>query len=233
MEGSLVAYKVFTNGSVLNASEINDNLMNQSVAVFSNEAARTAAITSPVEGQMTYLEDVDRYDHWNGSSWISPFGLTLIGTNTFTNVASFQFNNVFTSQFQNYKIIANITAVSGDPLIISRFRTVSGDDTSSNYLFQTQTASGSSITAGRTTLTYLEVGFAGSSRATTLDLSVYRPNEVSPTGITSQNSGSASSNPLIFGMAGSFTSTTQFTGISIISGGSNITGTARIYGLRN
>ena len=57
MEGSLVAYKVFTNGSTLQASELNDNLMKQSVAVFSNAAARTAAITSPVEGQMTYLED--------------------------------------------------------------------------------------------------------------------------------------------------------------------------------
>jgi hypothetical protein len=70
MEGSLVAYKVFTNGSVLNASEINDNLMNQSVAVFSNAAARSAAITSPVEGQVTYLEDSNSYQYWNGS-WFS------------------------------------------------------------------------------------------------------------------------------------------------------------------
>jgi hypothetical protein len=70
MEGSLVAYKVFTNGSVLNASEINDNLMNQSVIVFSNAAARTAAITSPVEGQITWLEDVDRYETYSGSAWV-------------------------------------------------------------------------------------------------------------------------------------------------------------------
>jgi len=65
-----VAYKVFTNGSVLNASEINDNLMNQSVIVFSNAAARTAAITSPVEGQITWLEDVDRYESYSGSAWV-------------------------------------------------------------------------------------------------------------------------------------------------------------------
>ena len=65
-----MAYKVFTNGSVLNASEINENLMRQSVAVFSNAAARTAAITSPVEGQLTYLEDVDRYESYVSSSWV-------------------------------------------------------------------------------------------------------------------------------------------------------------------
>jgi hypothetical protein len=72
MEGSLVAYKVFTNGSVLNASEINDNLMNQSVMVFSNSTARAAALTAPVEGMLTWLEDVNRYEYRNGAgAWVS------------------------------------------------------------------------------------------------------------------------------------------------------------------
>jgi hypothetical protein len=65
-----MAYKVFTNGSVLNASEINENLMNQAIAVFSNASARTAAITSPVEGQLTYLEDTAAYESFDGSSWV-------------------------------------------------------------------------------------------------------------------------------------------------------------------
>ena len=73
MEGSLVAYKVFTNGSVLNASEINDNLMNQSVMVFSNSTARSAAIPSPIEGMLTYLEDTGLYESYDGSSFV-PFG---------------------------------------------------------------------------------------------------------------------------------------------------------------
>lgn len=70
MEGSLVAYKVFTNGSVLNASEINDNLMNQSVMVFSNSTARAAALTSPLEGMLTWLEDVNRYESYDGTAWV-------------------------------------------------------------------------------------------------------------------------------------------------------------------
>jgi hypothetical protein len=69
MEGSLVAYKVFTNGSVLNASEVNDNLMNQAVITFTNSTARASAITSPVEGMVTYLADTDTYQFWNGSAW--------------------------------------------------------------------------------------------------------------------------------------------------------------------
>jgi hypothetical protein len=115
MEGSLVAYKVFTNGSVLNASEINDNLMRQSVMVFSNAAARTAAITSPVEGMLTWLEDVNRYESYNGSAWVSPFGMTLVGNSTFTAQTQIIFDNIFSSQFDNYKIYASVSgsATSG------------------------------------------------------------------------------------------------------------------------
>jgi hypothetical protein len=70
MEGSLVAYKVFTNGSTLQASEVNENLMQQSVATFSNETARDAAITSPVQGQVTYIEDSNSYQSFDGTTWI-------------------------------------------------------------------------------------------------------------------------------------------------------------------
>ena len=64
-----MAYKVFTNGSVLNASEVNDNLMNQAVITFTNSTARASAITSPIEGMLTYLADTDTYQFWNGSAW--------------------------------------------------------------------------------------------------------------------------------------------------------------------
>jgi hypothetical protein len=78
MEGSLVAYKVFTNGSVLNASEINDNLMNQSVMVFSNSTARAAALTAPVEGMLTWLQDTNKYENYNGSAWVALGGSAIL-----------------------------------------------------------------------------------------------------------------------------------------------------------
>jgi hypothetical protein len=64
-----MSFKVFTNGSVLNASELNEFLMNQSVIAFSNSTARASAIPSPVEGMLTYLEDTNTYQFWNGTSW--------------------------------------------------------------------------------------------------------------------------------------------------------------------
>jgi hypothetical protein len=71
MEGSVMAYKVFTNGSVLNASEINENLMNQMVMVFTNSTARAAAITSPTAGMLTYLTDTNIFEYFNGTAFVA------------------------------------------------------------------------------------------------------------------------------------------------------------------
>jgi hypothetical protein len=45
--------------------------MNQSVIVFSNSTARSAAITSPIEGMITYLEDTASYESYDGAAWTS------------------------------------------------------------------------------------------------------------------------------------------------------------------
>jgi hypothetical protein len=64
-----MAYKVFSNGSVLNASDLNDFLMRQSVMVFSTATIRASAITSPIEGMLTYLEDTNRFQYYTGTAW--------------------------------------------------------------------------------------------------------------------------------------------------------------------
>jgi len=63
-----MAYKVFSNGFALNASELNTYLMNQSVMVFANASARTSALT-PTEGMVTYLEDTNALEFYNGTAW--------------------------------------------------------------------------------------------------------------------------------------------------------------------
>jgi len=51
--------KVFVANEILTAGEVNTNLMDQAVMVFADAAARTAALGSPSEGMVTYLEDSD------------------------------------------------------------------------------------------------------------------------------------------------------------------------------
>ena len=64
-----MAYKVFANGNPLLASELNDNLMQQVIAVFSSTSSRDATLTSPVEGQFVYLTDSNSLTYYDGSAW--------------------------------------------------------------------------------------------------------------------------------------------------------------------
>ena len=66
-----MAYKQFLPAQVLTASEAQTYLMNQSVIVFANAAARTTALTAPTEGMFTYLQDTDELQVYNGSSWLT------------------------------------------------------------------------------------------------------------------------------------------------------------------
>jgi hypothetical protein len=68
--------KVFTAGEVLQAADVNDYLMDQSVMVFAGTAARGSAIPSPSEGMVTYRSDDDLVEVYNGSAFV-PIGTIL------------------------------------------------------------------------------------------------------------------------------------------------------------
>jgi hypothetical protein len=61
--------KVFVNGNVLTDTDLNTYLMNQSVMTFAGTAARGSAIGTATEGMVTYLEDLNQIDVWDGSAW--------------------------------------------------------------------------------------------------------------------------------------------------------------------
>lgn len=59
----------FINGQTLPASRVQDYLMNQSVMVFATSTARSAALTAPTEGMVTYLADTNVLEFYTGSAW--------------------------------------------------------------------------------------------------------------------------------------------------------------------
>lgn len=63
--------KTFTAGEVLQAADVNDYLMDQSVMVFAGTAARGSAIPSPTEGMVTYLKDTDALEKRTASAWVN------------------------------------------------------------------------------------------------------------------------------------------------------------------
>ena len=70
-------FKTFTAGEVFTASDANTYLMQQAVMVFTNEAARDAAITAPSEGMHAYLTAPTIPAATGGATYI-PTGITTV-----------------------------------------------------------------------------------------------------------------------------------------------------------
>jgi hypothetical protein len=61
--------KTFVAGEVLTAQDVNDYLMDQSVMNFATTAARASAIPTPTDGMVTYRQDIDSMEAYNGTAW--------------------------------------------------------------------------------------------------------------------------------------------------------------------
>lgn len=75
-----LGYKEFATGDVLTAAAANGYLASQVVMVFADAAARTAAITSPQEGMISYLKDTNATQYYSGSAWVSVGGSSPLTT---------------------------------------------------------------------------------------------------------------------------------------------------------
>ena len=114
--------KVFTAGEVLAAADVNGYLMDQSVMVFANAAARTAAISSPAAGMMTFLVDVAQVNVYDGAAWVEVSG----GGNEASDAIQPNFNTIS----EDYTFTANYNGVSAGPITIASGFTVTVGATS-------------------------------------------------------------------------------------------------------
>ena len=65
-------YKLFNTGDVLTAAQVNTYLNEQTVMVFASSAVRTSALSGVLaEGMMSYLQDTNAVEVYDGSSWVS------------------------------------------------------------------------------------------------------------------------------------------------------------------
>ena len=77
--------KVFAANEVLTAADVNGYLMDQSVMVFADATARTAAIAAPTEGMVTYLSDTNALEYYDGSAFVgvsNPGDITAVTAGT-------------------------------------------------------------------------------------------------------------------------------------------------------
>lgn len=64
-------YKLFNTGDVLTAAQVNTYLQEQAVMRFANATARTTALSGVLaEGMVSYLDDTNSIEVYNGSAWV-------------------------------------------------------------------------------------------------------------------------------------------------------------------
>ena len=122
--------KVFTAGEVLQAADVNDYLMDQSVMVFAGTAARGSAIPSPTEGMVTYRSDDDTVEVFDGSAFVpvgSEPGLVEVKSALFTGTQTASLAGGATVAVTDLSIV-HAVADSSNKLIISAFFGAVGND---------------------------------------------------------------------------------------------------------
>jgi hypothetical protein len=74
-------FKDFTAGDILTAAQVDEYLMQQTVMRFANAAARTTALSGVLaEGMLSYLDDTNKVQVYNGSSWVDVGGSSPLTT---------------------------------------------------------------------------------------------------------------------------------------------------------
>ena len=62
-------YRTWTPLEVITASNVQSYLQDQTVMVFPSNSVRSTAIVVPTEGMLTWLEDDNKYQYFDGADW--------------------------------------------------------------------------------------------------------------------------------------------------------------------
>ncbi len=213
--------------------------MEQSVMYFGGTAARASAIPTPSTGMTTYIgvtgtATIPQIETYTGSEWQTPYGLTQVANVSFTTAAIVAFDNVFTSAYQNYRVIVTITAKSTNGHMFARLRASGTDNSTGNYNY------GGLL--GRTTNTTANYGASGAgdwyyafSNASQCfnALDVINPQVAFNTQMTTTGHGGDLTTWFSVNGSGNFTTNAQFDGMSFQPSTGTISGNIKVYGYRN
>jgi hypothetical protein len=233
--------KVFTAGEVLAAADVNSFLMDQTVMSFAGTAARGSAIPTPVTGMTTYLEDSKDLRIYDGSAYSSPFGLTELINQDFSGVSSVTVDNVFTSEFEDYRILlrADGGASSTNRAVFLQFRKAGSTINATNYFYGqyyfniVNNTTGAFVSgASASDINLLSYGFIQSSSYSSVD--IYSPQVASRhTGFTSLNQSNynVSTNKVATFGGGLYQANDNFDGFLLSTTGT-FAGNVKVYGYR-
>jgi hypothetical protein len=159
--------------------------------------------------------------------------LVRITTSSFSASSAVNVDSCFSSTYDNYLVLMNVTSSSSTNAMNFRFRTGGTTNTTSNYgsgwtynAFGTSGATGNLGSAAGSNIAYIHDITGGSTYCA---MTVHQPFASTITGATfsvAQSNGYHDTGALTFNL------TTSFDGLSFISAAGTITGTISIYGYK-
>jgi hypothetical protein len=167
-----------------------------------------------------------------------PAGLDLITTATFSAVAAVSINDVFTSTYENYRVIVKANCSSNDQAFRFRLRASGTDNSSANYMWglnglqltgqatYNETINGSLDGSFKT-------GAIGTNYRTILAMDIQSPQVTDNTGFTGMQFFPVSAtNAYTYQLGGMLSVTTSYDGVTFFPSGGTISGEYWIYGYK-
>jgi len=162
-------------------------------------------------------------------------GMVLLNTTSFSAVASQSINSVFVTTYDNYRIVVNYTAFTGDDVGVKfRFR-ASATDKSTNYSSETGYFYGNAAPIAVSDGEGTDEIFIGNAdkditNRTVTSFDVYSPFLSSPTKLLGMAFGNNGTANYLTSIAGVQTESTSFDGFTITPSSGNMTGIVSVYG---
>jgi hypothetical protein len=163
-------------------------------------------------------------------------GLVLLNTTTFSAQTSVSFNNLFTSNYLNYKVTININASSTGTLQL-RYRTSGSDKTSALYYssgYQLNRA-GTGVSRGADTTTSISLGQISGDIPTIpkFNLEIFSPEKSSEvTGLIHTSLNQDNSQTYWISQSSLFYALETHDGFTIYPSTGTLSGTVKIYGYK-
>lgn len=149
-----LGFKTFNSGDVLTAADTNGYLM-QGVWTFANAAARTAVVTSPQEGNVSFLKDTNSFEIYDGAAWVAYGSGDITGVTAGTGLTGGGTSGTVTVSLDSTAVIApTIVDAKGDLIAATAADTVARLAVGTN---------GQVLTADSTTATGLKWGSSSPS----------------------------------------------------------------------
>jgi hypothetical protein len=232
-----LGFKDFVTGEVLTANDVDGYLM-QGTWVFANAAARTSAVTSPQEGNMSYLKDTNSTEYYDGSSWVAlgggASGATFINRTAFSASSAITVDSLFSTTYENYLVSIQLYGSVGNADIQIQGRYGSTTHTGSNYQTVLFGLNYNSATlaqirnSGAANWTFGKVDTSANTYST-LNFVVYRPSSSSYLGLTGEVVDQY--NGTYYAGGANIQSAQNWSGLYITPSSGTFTGQISVYGL--